>query len=275
MAASLGGRMVQATSLDTVRVEVLGESRAVTAPAGVWLEAMRLYKERMAEEAHGGQVAQAEAERVTVADARALCEKGGKGWAVLILGTAESSQFVTWGRSAEQKVYASGLSEHLAEHLRCGPVSEVYESYKFDAARNKERVEQLEDRLAQSQALANQSIELSFRQWSAMGEIARHCCSYGPVDECALAVQKMLLEALENNVPERLGITEALELCRQGKRVRPVCWRDEAMSRWVEARPWQGVAGGVIFVEGGEMQEMPHALRLQCPAEFFGEWEVL
>lgn len=83
--------------------------------------------------------------RLTVDRLRALLESSGKGWGVLIAGTPEDTQFVTWGRTPEQKVYASDLSERLSKEL-CGdaPALVVYESFKLDAAKNKARVEQLE-----------------------------------------------------------------------------------------------------------------------------------
>lgn len=79
---------------------------------------------------------------------RAICLEGNKDYAILVAvdrghGT---TQFVTWGRSPEDKVEASELSDRLSAEL-CGPQPPiiVYESYKLDAARNKAMVESLVD----------------------------------------------------------------------------------------------------------------------------------
>jgi hypothetical protein len=72
-----------------------------------------------------------------------------------------------------------------------------------------------------------------------------------------------------------MTITEALTLCRDGgHKGRPVCWRTVNAGCWVEAVPWPSGKDKVIFVEKGRLEEMPHALRLQFPAELLGEWEV-
>ncbi len=82
--------------------------------------------------------------RVTVNDLRTLLLPAGKDWGVLIAGTPEGTQFVTWGRSPENKCYASDLSEHLGKELCNDTPFVVYESFKLDAAKNKARVEELE-----------------------------------------------------------------------------------------------------------------------------------
>ncbi len=85
--------------------------------------------------------------RVTVNALRSLILAAGKDWGVLIAGTPEDTQFVTWGRTPENKCYASDLSEHLGKEL-CGDTPfVVYESFKLDAAKNKARVEELEKNL--------------------------------------------------------------------------------------------------------------------------------
>ena len=72
-----------------------------------------------------------------------------------------------------------------------------------------------------------------------------------------------------------MDIIEALNLCHGGgHRVRPVCWRTLNPGHWVEAMPSPSHDPPYFFVEKGEMEEMPHALRLQFPTEFLGEWEV-
>lgn len=85
--------------------------------------------------------------RITVADARALADKGEKAWVIIIAVAGDGTQFTTWGRTPEDKVAASDLSEHLGEYLCGGPGRTppvVHESFKLDAAKNKARVEELE-----------------------------------------------------------------------------------------------------------------------------------
>lgn len=66
-----------------------------------------------------------------------------------------------------------------------------------------------------------------------------------------------------------MNIIQALILCQDdGHRVRPVCWRKINPDHWLIFR-------GGLFVEHGEWEEMPHALRLTLPAEFLGEWEIV
>ncbi len=73
-----------------------------------------------------------------------------------------------------------------------------------------------------------------------------------------------------------MNIIEALNLCKGGgHKVRPVCWRTLNPGCWVEAIHTPAHDPDYIFVEKGAMQEMPHALRLQFPTEFLGEWEVV
>lgn len=64
-----------------------------------------------------------------------------------------------------------------------------------------------------------------------------------------------------------MTITEALTAARdRGMRVRPVIWRQWQSLDWIEY-------GRGHFIERGEMQEIPHALRLSREEEFLGEWE--
>jgi hypothetical protein len=72
-----------------------------------------------------------------------------------------------------------------------------------------------------------------------------------------------------------VNLIEALKRCQEGQRVRPVCWRTLNPGHWVEALPTPLSADPCIFVEKGAREEMPHALRLQFPTEFLGEWEVV
>lgn len=86
---------------------------------------------------------------VTCDAVRKICEADGKDYAVLISvdRKAGSTLFTTWGRTAEDKVDASDLSDHLSQKLCPSPrgLGEVYESFKLDAARNKAMVESLVD----------------------------------------------------------------------------------------------------------------------------------
>ena len=86
--------------------------------------------------------------RINVSDARALADRAGKDWVIIIGGTPDDTQFVTWGRSPQDKVYASNLSKYVGEIL-CGATKEVYEDFQLDAAKNKARVEELEGVLQQ------------------------------------------------------------------------------------------------------------------------------
>lgn len=65
-----------------------------------------------------------------------------------------------------------------------------------------------------------------------------------------------------------MNIIEAIGLCESGHKVRPVSWRTINPHHWVEFRCH-------VFVEFGSREEMPHALRLQHPDEFLGEWETV
>ncbi len=72
-----------------------------------------------------------------------------------------------------------------------------------------------------------------------------------------------------------MNIIKALNLCKSGHKVRPVCWRTLNAGCWVEAIETPHSKESHIFVEKGTMQEMPHALRLQFPPEFLGQWETV
>ncbi len=71
-----------------------------------------------------------------------------------------------------------------------------------------------------------------------------------------------------------MTIIEALTRCRdEGIRVRPVCWRTLNSRHWVESVDTPSAPPWCFFVEHGEMEEIPHALRLSAEAEFLGTWE--
>ncbi len=79
---------------------------------------------------------------------RRVVEGLGVNWAVVIAGRTDSRvQFTTWGRSARDKADASWHSQEAHKACYDGPPT-VFESFVMDAARHKERVEQLESRLA-------------------------------------------------------------------------------------------------------------------------------
>lgn len=68
-----------------------------------------------------------------------------------------------------------------------------------------------------------------------------------------------------------MNISEAMRLCAdQGKKVRPLIWWRSNPDHWIESRVTKA---GVMFVECGAMEEIPHALRLQYRDEFLGSWE--
>ncbi len=72
-----------------------------------------------------------------------------------------------------------------------------------------------------------------------------------------------------------MTIIEALALAKQGRKVRPVCWRTLNPDHWIEAIRNSAGDRNTVFVERGEMEEIPHALRLSFASEFLGEWEEL
>ncbi len=80
---------------------------------------------------------------ITVDALRALCEADGQRAAVMIAMSERGTQFVTWGKSAEDKVYALGLSDLLSAYLDCGPRLATYEDFVLDAARVKEERDSL------------------------------------------------------------------------------------------------------------------------------------
>lgn len=76
---------------------------------------------------------------------RQLVEAGQKQWALVIAGTDETTQFLTWGKSAKDKVYVSDLSEYVSRQL-CGDTpATVYESFhdKLEAAKTRADLEHL------------------------------------------------------------------------------------------------------------------------------------
>lgn len=100
---------------------------------------------------------------ITCDDVRALVEGAGKIWAVVVSGTAEDTQFTTWGRTPEQKIYASELSAYIAEDL-CGDApTTVYESFheKGEAARNKAEVERLRNVLREIEQVGHNPADLA------------------------------------------------------------------------------------------------------------------
>lgn len=72
-----------------------------------------------------------------------------------------------------------------------------------------------------------------------------------------------------------MNIIEALRACQSGAFVRPCCWRAVNPERWVQAITTPSRAEPCFFAEHGTMEEIPHALRLSLPSEFFGAWEVV
>lgn len=80
--------------------------------------------------------------KLTVDHVRKLADATDKNWIIVISDNGDCTQFVTWGRSPENKVYASHLSEYVGDVI-CGGPDVVYESFKLDAAKNKARVEAL------------------------------------------------------------------------------------------------------------------------------------
>lgn len=110
---------------------------------------------------------------ITCDQVRALVEQAGKRWAVVIAGDGPTTQFITWGKSAEDKVYASDLSEYLAQEL-CGgdPPLAVYESFheKTEAARTKARWEHLQGEVAS----VLQALDDLARLWGDEG-VFRRC----------------------------------------------------------------------------------------------------
>jgi len=75
-----------------------------------------------------------------------------------------------------------------------------------------------------------------------------------------------------------MNIHEALVLCKQGKKVRPVDWRTARFyGCWVAYRP---IASGISsFVEvrpnGDGKEAYAISLYLRSDAELLGEWEIV
>jgi hypothetical protein len=66
-----------------------------------------------------------------------------------------------------------------------------------------------------------------------------------------------------------LSMLDALKLAKdEGRKVRPCCWPWTPESRYVMYR-----AG--LFVEHGNLDEIPHRLDLQREDELLGPWEVV
>lgn len=90
---------------------------------------------------------------LTCEKVRQLADSAEKQWVIFIAGNPDkTTQFVTWGKTPEDKVYASDLAEYIGEDL-CGPPIEIHESFKLDAARNKAKLEELNEREKQVRAL--------------------------------------------------------------------------------------------------------------------------
>jgi hypothetical protein len=70
-------------------------------------------------------------------------------------------------------------------------------------------------------------------------------------------------------------IQEALQLARQGQRVRPVCWNKPGYNRWWvrSLEPvYDGI--GIAFIDAdGDVSYLPSS-RFDTFAELCGEWEV-
>jgi hypothetical protein len=82
---------------------------------------------------------------VTCDAVRTLVESAGKRWALVISDDGQQTQFTTWGKTAADKIYASNLSEYVADELCPNQPGTVLESFhdKAEAARNKEELERL------------------------------------------------------------------------------------------------------------------------------------
>jgi hypothetical protein len=89
---------------------------------------------------------------VTCDGVRRLVEEAGKVWAVVISGDGidtGTTQFTSWGKSPEAKVYSGELLSWLSEELCPGAPTFQFESFKLDAAKNKCDLEAARERLAQ------------------------------------------------------------------------------------------------------------------------------
>lgn len=115
---------------------------------------------------YGGPVDDVGLPQAVTCDAiRRICEQDKKSYAVLICVNRanNTTQFATWGKSPEDKCDASDLADQLSKGL-CGSLEpvEVYESFKLEAARNKARVEQLEDVLRRAKQFIMNGIEVGY-----------------------------------------------------------------------------------------------------------------
>jgi hypothetical protein len=81
---------------------------------------------------------------MTVNVARALAKAHGRDWVVVVAQHEEGVQYITWGVSPEDKVYASELAREFAD-AGCSVRKQTFEDYKLDAAKNKARAERLEE----------------------------------------------------------------------------------------------------------------------------------
>lgn len=93
-----------------------------------------------------GQAAEQTVKPITVADLATLCRAAGKNVAVLIAAedATNTFQFVTWGKTASDKLKARELCDWCQEAIYEGDVPKplvVHESFVRDAALNKERLD--------------------------------------------------------------------------------------------------------------------------------------
>jgi hypothetical protein len=84
------------------------------------------------------------ARTLTTADVRGLVEDAGKSYAVVVAvdRAAGTTQFVTWGRTAEDKLDARAMREHFEQEGGYDAPATVYEDFVRDAARVREKNEQ-------------------------------------------------------------------------------------------------------------------------------------
>lgn len=83
----------------------------------------------------------AEIMAIDVDKVRELCQADNRDWGVIVTGTSQNTRFVTWGKSAEDKVMAVEISDELRSVVidRTESKGQVFESFVLDAARIKEQ----------------------------------------------------------------------------------------------------------------------------------------
>lgn len=125
---------------------------------------------------------------VTVDRVREFVERAGKDWALVITGDGATTQYTTWGRDPDHKVFAGDFAEEISAWINAGWSScldpatgpaTVMESYKLDAAKNKAALERLREACKGALALLRRfpgQTALPMRQDELMllqGELAR------------------------------------------------------------------------------------------------------